>query len=451
MNQIPDRDWAKLRLAFENNVLVLVVGPMLSAIPDKEGVLRTIPEILARDLVEELDADRKPATQTDLTTVSGLIVRDKGRATLEVAIDSFFRKPLPVNGLQEKLAKLPFRIIINIARDKQICTTLDRLNLKYREEIYHFRQPREFVYTPSDNSIFVYHLLGAVNCKDEISGQVNKTLGSLVLTGADQVEFLKQVVQTERKIPNSLLAELNDTKTFLFVGFNFDDWYLRMLLYCLGLSDSQDAMPNWAIHTGSDNLSYASSVFFSSRYKINFIPLTEEDFINDLHARFTAELAESDKPAGASATGKRVNIMIVNDPADDALRQDFLRSLAPLRTRYNINILETLPGEDEQAAFDRQLGESQLVFPIITVNSLSNDDLIEQFYDKILPADAPGKTIISPVLGGICQWKPLLRGPVMNAVLPNNLEPVSKWTDPAAAWTDIAQEVERRIRTHFIP
>jgi hypothetical protein len=224
-----------------------------------------------------------------------------------------------------------------------------------------------------------------------------------------------------------------------------------MLLYCLGLSDSQDAMPNWAIHTGSDNLSYASSVFFSSRYKINFIPLTEEDFINDLHARFTAELAESDKPAGASATGKRVNIMIVNDPADDALRQDFLRSLAPLRTRYNINILETLPGEDEQAAFDRQLGESQLVFPIITVNSLSNDDLIEQFYDKILPADAPGKTIISPVLGGICQWKPLLRGPVMNAVLPNNLEPVSKWTDPAAAWTDIAQEVERRIRTHFIP
>jgi hypothetical protein len=52
-------------------------------------------------------------------------------------------------------------------------------------------------------------------------------------------------------------------------------------------------------------------------------------------------------------------------------------------------------------------------------------------------------------LCGACQWKPLLRGSVLNTVLPNNLEPVSKWSDQAAAWTDIAQEIEKRIKTHF--
>lgn len=449
MNQISDRDWAKLRLAFENNALVLVVGPHLSTMPGAGDTAISMPDALAAHLAAELDDDRKPADGADMVTIAGLLVRDKGRATLEVAMDSFFRKPLPVNSLQETLAQLPFRIIINVARDKQICAALDRHNVKYHEEIYNFRQPREFNYNPDDNRTFVYHLLGAVSCKEDSTGDINKTLGSLVMTGADQVEFLKQVVQTERKIPNSLLAELNETKTYLFIGFNFNDWYLRLLLYSLGLSDSADAMPSWALHTGSGELSYATSVFFSSRYKINFLQLNEAGFLQDLLARYNAELGQPDNPATAADTGRPLNALVLSDPADETLRQDFLRTLAPLRSRYNLNIHETLPGEDEQAAFERQLADSHFVFPLISVNFLGNDILIEQFYDKILPVDAPGKTIVSPVLGGVCQWKPLLRGPVMNAVLPNNLEPVSKWTDPAAAWTDVAAEIERRIKTHF--
>ncbi len=269
------------------------------------------------------------------------------------------------------------------------------------------------------------------------------------MTGADQVEFVKQVVQTERKIPNSLLAELNDTKTYLFLGFNFDDWYLRLLLYGLGLGDSADAMPSWALNAGQSDLNYATTVFFSSRYKLNFLPLSEADFIQDLYTRYTTELAQRDEQAANTSSGKPIKALIISDPADEALRADFIRALAPLRARYNLELHETLPGDNEEAVLAAQIADSQFIFPLISVNFLSNDALIELFYDKIQPADKPGKTIVSPVLGGICQWKPLLRGPVLNAVLPNNLEPVSKWSDSAAAWTDVAQEIERRIRTHF--
>jgi len=449
MNQISDKDWAKLRLAFEKKSLVLVIGPWLSTVMNAEGVANPMQETLAQYLAEELESDRKPAAGADLTTISGLLVRDKGRATLEVAFDNFFRKQLPVNDLQEKLAQLPFRIIVNASRDKQICAALNRFNVKYREELYHFKQPRDFVYAASDARTFVYHLFGAIDNKDDKTGQLQNTLGSLVMTGADQVEFVKQVVQTERKIPNSLLAELNDTKTYLFLGFNFDDWYLRLLLYGLGLSDSADAMPSWALNAGQSDLNYATTVFFSSRYKLNFLPLSEADFIQDLYTRYTTELAQRDEQAANTSSDKPVKALIISDPADEALRADFIRALAPLRARYNLELHETLPGDDEEAVLAAQIADSQFIFPLISVNFLSNDALIELFYDKIQPADKPGKTIVSPVLGGICQWKPLLRGPVLNAVLPNNLEPVSKWSDSAAAWTDVAQEIERRIRTHF--
>lgn len=450
MSQIPDRDWAKIRLAFENNALILVVGPLLSSVPGPGGTAISMQEALARHLAGELDEDRQPAPGTDFTTIAGLLVRDKGRMTLEVAMDSFFRNPIPINPVQESLAQLPFRIIINVARDKQICTALDKFNIKYREEIYHFRQPRDFVFNPAESRTFVYHLLGAVNCKDDSTGQINKTLGSLVMTGSDQVECLKQVVQTERKIPNSLLAELNDTKTFLFVGFSFDDWYLRLLLYSLGLSDDADAMPSWALHTGPGELNFATSVFFSSRYKVNFIKLSEPDFVQDLLARYKAELTQPAPPAAATvASGRPVNALVISDPADEALRENFLTALAPLRKRYNLHIHETLPGEDIQAAFDRQLADSQFVFPLITGDFLANEALSGEQFEKIRLADAPGKTIVSPVLVGKCPWKLLLTGSMVNAVMPNNLEPVNSWTDPDAAWTDVVLEVERRIQTHF--
>ncbi len=447
MDQISDNDWGELRLAFEKNALVLVVGPLLSTVPDAKGAPQPVHEALASHLIDVLDERDRPDPGTDLTTVAGIVVREKGRLSLEVAIDNFFRKPLPVNSLQEILAQLPFHIIINVARDKQICTALDRFNVKYREEIYHFQQPHNFTYSPTDNRTFVFHLLGAVNYKDEATGKIEKTLDSLVMTGSDQVEFLKQVVQTERKIPNSLLAELNDTKTYLFVGFNFNEWYLRLLPYCLGLSDEVNAMPSWALHSGPGELNYATTVFFRSRYKVNFMKLPEADFVQDLFNRYKTELAVAETPAEPAA-GHQIKVLIVSDPADDALRQDFTRALAALRNQYNLIVHETLPGEDVQAAFERQLADSQFVFPLISANFLANEALLEQ-HDKILLADAPGKTIVSPVLVSVCSWKLLLRGPMMNAVLPNNLEPVTKWADPAAAWTDVVEEVQKRIRTHF--
>ncbi|MBL7827199.1 MAG: SIR2 family protein [Saprospiraceae bacterium] len=442
MSRIQENDWTKLRLAFEQNTLVLVIGPWFNRIAGQ-----FVAEQLATHLHRELDAENRPETSTDLTTIAGLLVRDKGRATLEVAVDQFFQQTLPVSDMQGLLAQLPFKIIINASRDKQICNALDLHNVKYREELYHFKQPREFVYNASDSRTFVYHLFGAVNCRDDKAGQTNKTLGSLVMTGADQVEFVKQVVQTERKIPNSLLAELNDTKTYLFLGFNFDDWYLRLLLYGLGLSDSADAMPSWAVNAGSNELNFATTVFFSSRYKLNFLSLDEQTFIQDLHRRYTEMTTRTDT---ALNEGKTLKALVVYDSADEGVRAEFMRALAPLRNRYRLEVQELLPGDQVLDTLAEQARNSQFIFPLITANFLASDPLIELFYDKILPLDTPGKTIVSPVLGSPCQWKPLLRGPVLNAVLPNNLEPVSKWADPAEAWTDVAQEIEKRIKIHFL-
>ena len=146
---------------------------------------------------------------------------------------------------------------------------------------------------------------------------------------------------------------------------------------------------------------------------------------------------------------KEPELTAPRDPADEAMRQDFLRALAPLRSRYNLQIHETLAGEDVQATFERQLADCQFIFPLISGNFFSNEQIIEQQFQKIIDADVPGKTIVSPVLIGKCMWKMVLKGPLVNAVVPNNSEPVSSWPDPAAAWTDIAQEIERRIKTHF--
>ncbi len=447
INQISNSDWEKLRLAFQQESLVLVLGPNLSTIADSE---RDAPltQHLARHIFERIDPDQRITATTDLTTLAGMLVEQKGRSTLDVAIDSFFQNAPEPSETQQRLARLPFRIVINAARDKQICRALDRANAKYREEFYHFRQHRQFDYDARDPRTFVYHLFGCTDCFDPAKGQSVKTLGSLVMTGSDQVEFVKQVVQTERKIPNSLLMELNDTKTYLFLGFNFEDWYLRLLLYGLNLSDRTDAMPSWALHNGPSELPFSAAVFFKSRYKLNFLPLSEIDFVHDLLVRYETEFSAGYNRSTNGAQ-RVLKALIISDPADQAERRAFEQSLAPLRHRFQLHIHETRPGEDVEATFAAQLADSQFVFPLITANFLGNDELIERFYEKILPADQPGQCLVSPIICGACQWKPLLRGPILNNVLPNNLTPISQWPDPAAAWTDIATEIERRIKTHF--
>lgn len=459
MAKIRDEDWKKLRLAFKQRSVVLVLGPWLSTVTEggKEVLLN---EAFRRHLASKLhnrvapgagaasdENEQVAPAVADLATVAGLLVEQGGLPTLQVEVEEFFRRDFKPNQAQLDLAELPFPIIINATRDKQICKALEKRNIAYREELYNFKSQRNFKYDPSDSRPFVYHLFGAVSIRKTDTREEEETLNSMVLTGSDQVEFVKQIVQTERKIPPTLLAELNATKTFLFVGFNFEDWYLRLLLFGLGLTDSPDAVPAWALHTGEQDLHFSTAVFFRSRYKLNFLQLSTADFIADLKKRYSEEKQQGE--AKPEKKDQNVRIFILNDTEDEPVRAEFVKALAVLKIRYDIQIHEVLGGDNVAGTMEAQANDAHFAFPIITKNFFGNEWLCDFYQEKMIPLHDANKTVVSPLLAGPCMWKAIVGPGIINTVLPANRQPVTAWEDVAQAWTDIVQEIEQRIKTHF--
>jgi hypothetical protein len=94
--------------------------------------------------------------------------------------------------------------------------------LKYQ---YHYRgEPREngkLDRRLSPESPILYHLYGSFDKPD-----------SLVLSENDLLEFIIAVASCRPKLPDSLKSMLRN-KTFLFVGFGIQHWYVRVLLKLL--------------------------------------------------------------------------------------------------------------------------------------------------------------------------------------------------------------------------
>ena len=66
----------------------------------------------------------------------------------------------------------------------------------------------------------VYNLFGSL---DETE--------SIVLTEEDQLEFIRNVVKDDPRIPEEILGQFDHRKTYLFFGFDLENWQFRLLLH----------------------------------------------------------------------------------------------------------------------------------------------------------------------------------------------------------------------------
>jgi len=78
--------WHNLRLAFQQDSLVLVLGPGLST-THHNGQTVPLAQVLAQHIARRLAPPNSPLAEADLATLAGMLVEQKGRSTLDVAMD----------------------------------------------------------------------------------------------------------------------------------------------------------------------------------------------------------------------------------------------------------------------------------------------------------------------------------------------------------------------------
>jgi hypothetical protein len=144
------------------------------------------------------------------------------REELELAVQDFYtREAGSTTDFHRDLAQLPFRLCVNASPDGMMLTAFEEAK-KSPQKGYYSSKPttNARLSLPTLDRPLVYHLFGH-----------HEDASSLVLTEGDLIEFLVSIVRETPPIPDQVRSILFDrAASFLFLGFGFHNWYLRVLL-----------------------------------------------------------------------------------------------------------------------------------------------------------------------------------------------------------------------------
>jgi hypothetical protein len=273
---------------------ILMLGPD-AATEEVDGQQRPLTEILAEELAEEISQENKGQINTsDLAQVSECYrIENKGRGFLEVMVCEFYKKRERLtNELHENLAVLPFYFTITTTPDSMFKNALEGRGKAPIIERYNFKgeNPEMIRQMGTVDNPLLYYLYGSVDKPK-----------SLMLSESDLLDFLVRLISRKRPLPNNIRSQLhNNDKCFLFIGFGFKHWYLRLLLHMLkGRNKERCSVAMEKYITGTPH-EYKQTIFFfkNSDYNIQIFNNGLNAFVEELRARYEEKYEEYKKIQG---------------------------------------------------------------------------------------------------------------------------------------------------------
>lgn len=224
-----ERHLSGLVSKIEEGHCVLVLGPRIAAPREVAGRDISIDDHLAATLIEDLGVT--PAEPTDLRHAIARYERDRSAAACRSLIQDLANQ---IDGyateLHRDLAALPFSLILSATPDRMMAAAL-RAGGKQgvKEAYYDFSRnvpAAERLTLPTASQPIVYSLFGRHDHPE-----------SMVLNDRNLLDYLVKITRESPALPDAVRSTLRDSQTvFLFVGFGFSNWWLRLLLKVLDVT-----------------------------------------------------------------------------------------------------------------------------------------------------------------------------------------------------------------------
>lgn len=224
-----DAQYRTLFQCVKGGKCVLVVGPDLYRVEGRP-LNRAMTEFLASRNPDEIDFyDFKD----ELFYFKGEDKRVSKNAVY-YNLQEFY-EGTPPGELHEQIARIPFPLIVNCAPDLMLANAFEKQRIAHEFRFYNkslnpdsantsFAEEESFDAVPEYP--LVYNLLGHIGYEE-----------SLILSYPDLFDFLYNVFG-RNNLPQSLrhildIQDDQDRKNYLFLGFQFNKWYLQMILRLL--------------------------------------------------------------------------------------------------------------------------------------------------------------------------------------------------------------------------
>lgn len=324
---IPSSTWRHLYRTLQKRSCILILGPHIATFSGMDGEEQLM-EAFSQQLVEELRFSNIRFDETQVPNLAYTSLRwMKGRrmssSSLREEMRSFFDQSVGrTPKIYRHLAQLPFFLVVNTSPDSYMEQAFLRAGKTATALHYNYqRNQAPLVPEMSVEEPVVFNLFGSI-----------EDLESLVISKEDQVDFINNLLKNVSTLPNEILQHFDQEKTYLFLGFDADDWHLPLLFRSLRLHEAKDM----SFYLHADALTGATRDFYIDSFDFQFVPDVPRTFAQNLLEGYqewekaneerAAEEAEEKNPKGRSYIAKpqpgvngRVNLLMMTaNPKDTA-------------------------------------------------------------------------------------------------------------------------------------
>ena len=341
-----------------------------------------------------------------------------------------------LDAIAELLKKLPSQLILSLIPEEATFSRILQTPVRY----YHKNKTSEKEALPplSPDSPTVYNILGSLSQSE-----------SLVFTYDDLFEYIFSILGDNR-LPQELQIALKSAERFIFLGVNFNKWYMHLLLKLLASDKNVLAI--------DAHIPEASRTFIMNRLSLEMMDYTPSAFLDKLtcncHGALKPKEDTSPKtvvqpisvPASVNKPNKNtpVRIFLSYAHVDEEFKKELLITLSPLINQSKeIEIWEDrqiVAGQEWGKAITTELQDAELMICLVSRNFLNSKYCIEQ---EVANAINQQKHVL-PVLLKSCAWKdfPFLAS---RQVIPRDNNSIISFKDQDEAYQSIYEEVKRLV------
>ncbi len=261
-------DWDIILETIKTEKCILLTGPELFTFPNGNDVRDELANYLG---VPDNPIIHSYYEEDELFLFTSRVNKTKAY----YKIKSFYENGFPhAEKLLEKIAKIPFHLIINVTLDTALQDTFERLNLKHKFDFYWKNHTTDRTLTPpKKTNPLIFNLLGSIDQQE-----------SLVLSHDDLFEYFSSILGT-RGLPQEIKQLIQEADNFIFLGMPFDKWYIQIILRVFYLHlDKYDFMRFAASQETDEEI----KSFVTDQFKIEFVSDKIPQFVDDLYDKCEA-------------------------------------------------------------------------------------------------------------------------------------------------------------------
>ena len=294
-------DWDIIIQTIREEKCILCLGPEIFT--DADG------RKLEGQLATEFDIPNNPDIR-NYYPQDGLFLfsTEESKTRFYYKLKRFFDGNFPrTENLLEKIARIPFHLIISLTPDNLLCRVAEHQGLPCKQDFYwKNRSPVSSAKMPGRQAPLVYNMFGSIHERD-----------SLVLTYQDLFDYFDSILGA-RSMPTELKKIISETDNFIFLGIQFERWYMQLLLRILSKYNDKDSFLRYASSLSVDE---QIAVFCKEQFRITFVQENIHEFIGQLLEECQKEGLERQAGAQPSSVLKGIRTLIGKADTDNAIRK----------------------------------------------------------------------------------------------------------------------------------